>query len=188
MTAFFAKISRGIAFILLFASASYAADLRETFLMGTQFPLTSPVFVANQLIPPLYTADGADISPPLKWGTPPAGTREFFLIVDDPDSPSKEPWVHWVVFGIPNEARELAGNASATNSKIRQGLNSWGAATYRGPAPPPGPAHRYRFRLFALDVMIPVNTPNHFQHLQTLLPGHILGYGELVGLYGRGRR
>ena len=46
--------------------------------------LTSPAFAAGDEIPIRYTCEGDDVSPPLAWSTPPAGTKSLALIVDDP--------------------------------------------------------------------------------------------------------
>jgi len=65
------------------------------------FTLSSSAFQANERIPKKYTGDGEDVSPPLQWKNPPAGTKSFALICDDPDAPRPEPWVHWVIYNIP---------------------------------------------------------------------------------------
>ena len=64
------------------------------------FTITSPAFEHERTIPAKYTCDVEDVSPPLQWSDPPAGTKSFALIVDDPDAPSGT-WVHWVVYNIP---------------------------------------------------------------------------------------
>src|SRR5438309_3343556 len=117
--------------------------------------LRSTAFEQNQAIPPRHGEDGADVSPELIWTDPPAGTRELALIVDDPDAPTPEPWVHWVIGKIPVG---LEGIAEGVHDKPTpafpqgsvQGKNSWGTVGYRGPAPPKGHrVHRYSLRLYA---------------------------------------
>lgn len=68
--------------------------------------LTSPAFVQDGALPVSYSCDGGDVSPALTWTEPPAGTKSFALIMDDPDA-SSTPWVHWVIFNIPASARGL---------------------------------------------------------------------------------
>lgn len=58
----------------------------------------SSAFDPGRPIPDKHTGDGEDVSPPLEWSDLPKGTRELALIVDDPDAPSSEPWVHWVIY------------------------------------------------------------------------------------------
>ena len=62
--------------------------------------LSSSASSDSKPIPLRYTADGVYVSPPLPWQDPPAGTRSFVLIVDDPNAPDpaapKRSWVHWV--------------------------------------------------------------------------------------------
>src|SRR5262245_60605203 len=119
------------------------------------FALSSPVFTDGQPIPAKYTADGDDISPQLEWTPPPGGTKSLALIVDDPDAPSGI-WVHWVLAGISPDRRSLPERVgtdarSGHLSQAVNGKNSFGRSGYGGPSPPPGPAHRYFFKLFALD-------------------------------------
>ena len=126
--------------------------------------VSSSAFAAGQPIPKKYTADGADVSPPLNWSDLPSGTRELALVCDDPDAPRAEPWVHWVIYRIPADQTGLPEHV-APDARLEsppgalQGSNSWTAGRtvgYRGPAPPPGKVHHYRFHLYALDAPLDV--------------------------------
>jgi Raf kinase inhibitor-like YbhB/YbcL family protein len=70
------------------------------------FTLSSPAFADSRKIPPKYTADGENISPPLEWREAPDGTRSYALIVDDPDAPSGV-FRHWAVYNIIGERDRL---------------------------------------------------------------------------------
>lgn len=50
--------------------------------------VTSTAFQAGDALPKDYTADGKNVSPPLAWSGAPATTKEFALILDDPDANS----------------------------------------------------------------------------------------------------
>ncbi|MFP4057271.1 MAG: YbhB/YbcL family Raf kinase inhibitor-like protein [Candidatus Brocadiia bacterium] len=144
--------------------------------------LTSSAFGPGERIPVKYTADGDDVSPPLAWSGVPGSARELALVCDDPDAPAPEPWVHWVLYKIPADRSSLAeGDAGGAV----EGTNSFAESGYRGPAPPPGGVHRYRFRIYPLDQ--PLDLPPGASKAQLLeaMAGHILGEGELVGTYGR---
>src|SRR5215469_16178794 len=115
--------------------------------------LTSPAFQPGTAIPKQYTGDGADRSPPLGWSEPPPGTKGLALICDDPDAP-RGTWVHWVLFNIPADTRELPETVppeKLTRAGARQGTNDFGKLGYGGPLPPPGKPHRYYFKIYALD-------------------------------------
>ncbi len=71
--------------------------------------LTSPAFEEGGMIPSKYTCDGANVSPPLKWTSVPEGTKSFAIICDDPDAPAGT-WVHWVIYNLPANSRELPEN------------------------------------------------------------------------------
>jgi len=105
--------------------------------------LTS-AFANGGEIPRKYTCDGADVSPPLHWTAPPAGTRSFLLEVVDV---SAHRFVHWDARGIPATSRGLAAGQHAP----REGTNGFGSSGWGGPCPPHGPAHTYVFTLQALD-------------------------------------
>src|SRR4051812_43169867 len=117
--------------------------------------LRSPAFAFGDPIPAQYTADGQDLSPPLEWSAPPGGTVELALILEDPDAPGPEPWVHWIIGKVPADAPGLPEGIPPTPTTpegLVQGANSWGSIGYRGPDPPPSRrVHHYHFHLFALD-------------------------------------
>lgn len=69
--------------------------------------ITSTAFAEGQPIPKKYTGEGADVSPPLSWTGLPERTKELVLICDDPDAPTAEPWVHWLIYKIPATATGL---------------------------------------------------------------------------------
>jgi Raf kinase inhibitor-like YbhB/YbcL family protein len=145
----------------------------------------------GDMIPVRHTADGEDISPPLSWSAP-KGTVELALLVDDPDAPRDEPWVHWVVAKIPATAGGLPegfheGKAPAgAPAGLVQGVNSWGTTGYRGPAPPEGHGtHHYHFKVFALDAPLDLPPALDKHALLEAVSGHVLARGELVGLYKR---
>jgi Raf kinase inhibitor-like YbhB/YbcL family protein len=149
--------------------------------------LTSTAFQQGMTIPKQYTGDGADQSPPLRWSEPPSGTKSIALICDDPDAP-RGTWVHWVLFNLPPQTRELEESVPTTatlGNGAKQGKNDFGNIGYCGPAPPKGKPHRYYFKLYALDV--PVELPSGVSKAQLMdaMKGHILAQGQLVGNYGR---
>lgn len=153
----------------------------------------STAFENNGAIPQKFTEDGDDVSPPLAWSGVPQGTRGFALIVDDPDAPSAQPWVHWVIYGIPGDARELAENIPPearleSPAGALQGRNSWNSGRtigYRGPAPPPGGTHHYHFHIYALDAALELKPELDKTALLRAIHGHVVGEGELVGTYKR---
>ena len=115
------------------------------------FQLFSSAFTEGGWIPELYSCQGADISPALEWTNPPAETRSFALIVDDPDAPGG-PWNHWLLYDIPASVRNLT-QAGKLKGVAVSGKNDFGKPGYGGPCPPKGHGpHRYYFKLFALSV------------------------------------
>ncbi len=134
-----------------------------------------------------YTCDGRDVSPPLRWTDLPAGTNGLALIGDDPDAPGGT-WVHWVLYGMKVTARELPEGVPAQDTAVgigRQGLNDFKRVGYGGPCPPRGPAHRYFFKLYALDVEPALPPRNTKAALLKAMEGHVLGQAELMGRYQR---
>ncbi len=150
--------------------------------------VTSTAFDEGATIPKQYTGDGKDASPPLRWSGAPGGTKSFALICDDPDAPRKEPWVHWVLFNLPADTKELPEGVPAKetlSSGAKQGKNDFGKIGYGGPAPPKGKPHRYFFKIYALDTMLDLKEGATKQQLETAVKGHILAQGQLMGKYER---
>ncbi|HEY4681861.1 MAG TPA: YbhB/YbcL family Raf kinase inhibitor-like protein [Candidatus Acidoferrales bacterium] len=149
--------------------------------------LTSTAFQPGATIPEKFTCDGPDVSPALAWADPPAGTHSFALIMDDPDAPVGT-WVHWVLYDLPANTRELAEGVPKQEelpSRARQGRNDFRKIGYGGPCPPSGPAHRYFFKLYALDSKTNLKPGATKAELEKAMKGHILAQAELMGRYQR---
>lgn len=146
--------------------------------------ITSPQFEDGAEIPAKYTCDGEDISPPLQIENIPQGTQSIALIGDDPDAPGGT-WVHWVVFNLPPDVRELKENIPPDEELANgalHGRNSWGRLGYGGPCPPSG-THRYFFKCYALDTRLKQEAGIDKADLLRAMKGHILAEGRLMGTY-----
>ena len=156
------------------------------------FALTSPAFKNDERIPKTYTGEGKDVSPPLAWADPPAGTQSLALICDDPDAP-RGTWDHWLIWNLPADLRQLPEGVPQTETVAdlggaRQGRNSWLTHNigYRGPMPPPGHGtHHYHFALYALGTTLDLKAGADKKTLQKAMQGHVLGEGKLIGTYSR---
>lgn len=159
--------------------------------------LTSPDFSHGRTFPQYGTYEGKNYNPPLKWSGVPEGTRQFALILEDPDAPSNTPWVHWVAYNIPADVREIPSCTSSvvcgeSPENFVDGVNSWPAEGdfypnngYRGPEPPAGPPHRYFFRLYALDAPLDLPAGATADQLRAAMDGHILATAELMATFQR---
>ena len=149
--------------------------------------LTSSAFRQGEKIPSKFTGDGADVSPALAWPVAPFGTRSFALICDDPDAP-RGTWVHWVLFNVPSDQQALEEGVPTTAKLANgalQGTNDFGKIGYGGPAPPPGKPHRYFFKLYALDAVLPLPEGTTKSQLVNAMKGHVVDEGELMGTFQR---
>jgi Raf kinase inhibitor-like YbhB/YbcL family protein len=153
--------------------------------------LRSSAFSQGKPIPRRHTGDGEDVSPALEWSGVPAEAKELALIVDDPDAPTKEPWVHWIIYKIPADTPGLAeGIASGPRltapAGAVQGKNSWNTVGYRGPAPPKGHGvHHYFFKLYALDAAPGLPPGLDKAALLKAIEDHIVAQAEHMGTYSR---
>lgn len=153
--------------------------------------VTSSAFEPGAPIPKKYTEDGQDVSPMIKWVEAPAEAKELALICDDPDAPTPEPWVHWLIYKIPFTVTNLPEGISKVEKPpevpgAMQGKNTWPKTGYNGPAPPKGHGvHHYHFKVYALDATLNVGPGLTKTELLAAMKGHIIGEGELVGTYQR---
>jgi Raf kinase inhibitor-like YbhB/YbcL family protein len=146
--------------------------------------LTSPAFKEGEPIPKQHGYKDKNISPPLKWSDVPNGTKNFALICDDPDAPRRDPWVHWVLFNLPADTRELpaapAGKVDLPGAK--QGTNDFKTPGYGGPSPPSG-THRYYFKLYALDTVLDLKEDATKDQLLQAMKDHVRAQGQLMGKF-----
>jgi Raf kinase inhibitor-like YbhB/YbcL family protein len=150
--------------------------------------ISSDAFSDNGAIPRTYTADGDDIAPPLAIAGVPEGTKSLALVVEDPDAPDPrapraEPFVHWVVYDLPPNTKELSRAPASLPRGAAQGVNGFGKQGYDGPKPPVG-RHRYFFKLYALDTVIRGSGLTR-DDLISRIEGHVLDEAELIGTYKR---
>jgi Raf kinase inhibitor-like YbhB/YbcL family protein len=155
------------------------------------FAITSPAFAPGGEIPATYTCEGADASPRLEWTGAPDGTASFALVVDDPDAPDpaapKMTWVHWVLYNLPPSADHLAEAVAQLPAGTLEGTNDWKRTGYGGPCPPVG-RHRYFFKLYALDTVLPdLKSPTKAE-LETAMRGHVLASAEMIGTYQKTKK
>jgi Raf kinase inhibitor-like YbhB/YbcL family protein len=149
--------------------------------------LESAAFKDGETIPHRYTCLGEDLSPPLHWAVPPAATKSFVMIVDDPDAPVGT-WVHWVIYDIPLDLRGLTEGVPAKDhlpNEAVQGLNDSKRIGYGGPCSPPGKPHRYDFKLYALDRILNLKPRATKAQVLAACKGHVLAEAQLMGRFGR---
>jgi Raf kinase inhibitor-like YbhB/YbcL family protein len=137
-------------------------------------------------MPDRFTGHGDNVSPALEWDDAPEGVRAFALIMDDAESPAGT-WSHWVLYGIPGEARTLP-EAVPSGGRVErigvQGTNDFGAQGYGGPSPPFERTHRYVFRLYALGDAVTLPPGLRRADLFAALHGRVIAHAELSVRYG----
>jgi Raf kinase inhibitor-like protein, YbhB/YbcL family len=163
----------GASAILLAAMASFAAG-------GAKMKVTSSAFQQGANIPSKFSCDGSNASPPLQISDVPAEAKSLVLIVDDPDAPSGL-FTHWAVWNISPQTRAIAEGSAP---KGVHGTNDFGKSGYGSPCPPSG-AHRYYFKIFALDRDLDLPVGAKRGQLDAAMKGHVVGQGELMGRYSR---
>jgi Raf kinase inhibitor-like YbhB/YbcL family protein len=171
---------------LMLSSGVFSEDQTMT------LTVSSPAFGHNGSIPRKYTCEGDDLAPPLAWSGVPDGAKSLALVVDDPDAPDpaapKMTWVHWVLYDIPPSATGLPENveSAALPKGTLPGANDWKRTGYGGPCPPIG-RHRYFFKLYALDTVLPDLKSPPKAVLEKAMKGHVLAEAQLVGTYQKGK-
>jgi len=152
----------------------------------TTIEVTSSAFEEGQMIPAKYTADGEDISPPLRWEGVPEGAESIALISDDPDAPMGT-WVHWVIYNMPPDTTSLPEDVPPDETLENGGIHGttdFRSIGYGGPAPPSG-THRYYFKVYALDTMLDLPPGATKGQVEKAMKRHILAQGLLMGKYKR---
>jgi Raf kinase inhibitor-like YbhB/YbcL family protein len=181
--------------IMLFAAQAQSAA-HDAPTGKTHFALSSPDIanggkISEEQVFNAFGCNGHNVSPALSWSNAPAGTKSFALLVHDPDAPTGSGWWHWVVYNIPASTTSLPADAGDPKKNLIpggavQGRTDFGTPGYGGPCPPPGKAHHYHFRLYALKVPkldLPADATAAFIGFN--VKANSLGETEILGLYGR---
>ena len=144
--------------------------------------LTSPAFDDGAQIPEKYGYTEANVNPPLRIEGVPEGAESLALVVDDPDArePAGKVWDHWVVWNVPPDRTDIPEGWKPTDAV--EGTNDFGGVGYGGPNPP-DKAHRYRFKLFALDATLDLPQATDAAALGEAMDGHVLAGTQLDGTY-----
>ncbi len=141
--------------------------------------ITSTAFASGEAIPAKYTFDGENVRPPLRFEGVPGNAKSLVVIMEDLDSPIG-PFTHWVLWNLPPDTEEIGEDSMP--AKAETGINGFGEVRYSGPCPPSG-RHRYRFRLFALDIELEATTPDRRDQIEGEMEGDVLAEATLTGLY-----
>jgi Raf kinase inhibitor-like YbhB/YbcL family protein len=143
-------------------------------------------------MPVQFSCAGDGISPQIEWTPGPEGTQSYALIATDWDAPSPNfrllMVTHWILFNIPADVREIpqaVGNDQLSAEGIVSGAAMDGSLGYLPPCPPLG-QHQYQFRVYAVDVDTIQPESNSRSDVLAALQGHVLAYGELIGLRAAG--
>ncbi len=169
--------------VMFLASSAYGGE-------AVSFSVHSPGFAHMGAIPAKYTCEGGDVSPALTFAGAPEGAKSLALIVDDPDAPDpaapRMTWVHWVLYNLPPDTAGLDEAVTSLPAGTREGTNDWRRTGYGGPCPPIG-RHRYFFKFYALDTVLPdLHEPTKAE-LEKAMQGHVLTHSELIGTYQKGQ-
>ncbi len=152
----------------------------------------SPDFSNQGSIPRRFTCEGEDLSPALQWSEVPREAASLVLIVDDPDAPDPRAprmvWVHWILYNMPSASTGLQQGVRSSQlpAGTLGGVNDWKKSGYGGPCPPIG-RHRYFFKLYALDSVLPDLGEPKKSRLEQAMKNRIVDQAELVGTYEKER-
>jgi Raf kinase inhibitor-like YbhB/YbcL family protein len=185
-----------ILLIAAVAMAAYTESVRRTDdayhrTLPKSLQFTSNSFEDGQEMPAELSCRGTGGSPHIRWRGV-EGARSYVLIVMDWDAPSPKlrlfSVVHWILYNIPAGVTEILAKvtpAELQEHNVAVGLNVTGVPEYAPPCPPFG-QHRYVFRIYALDVERIEPVADSRADVMRAMDGHIVAYGELVGLQSAG--
>jgi len=141
--------------------------------------ITSQAFIDGGKIPDKYTKYGENRIPPIHFEDIPTSARSLALIVDDPDAPQGT-FNHWLLFNLDPRTKEIKEDSVPVMAT--QGRNDFGEVEYGGPKPPSG-EHRYFFKAYALDTVLPLSRGAKRPELEREMKDHIVESATLMGKY-----
>ena len=143
--------------------------------------ISSSIFEDNGNIPGKYTCDGSNVNPPLKIENVPPETKSLVLILDDRDAP-KGAYIHWILWNIRPDTKEIKENSVPEGAV--QGITDFKKRKYGGPCPP-SRAHRYIFKICALDTRLDLNPDSTKKDVEKAMKGHVIAEAQMTGRFKR---
>ncbi len=184
-----------VAAIIAVAAVAAAAILLSG--RGRGYPVrvevSTPAIGVDGFFSQRYTCDGEDLSPELRvrLSGDVGRIRSLVVVMVDPDAPGGT-FIHWVLYDVPVSSPTIVIPEGLPRKPMvegvgLQGRNSFGWIGYGGPCPPRGSKpHHYIIRVYALDtVSLGLPPGASYGEVMKALKGHVLGVGEVVGLYKR---
>jgi len=168
-----------IMFFLQVFLFSYA--MGQTVAKIEELKISSPAFENGGKIPKKYTCDGENVNPFLKIENAPSNAKSLALVFDDIDAP-RGTYVHWILWNLAPDVKEVKENSVPEGAV--QGLNDFKKRNYGGPCPP-GRAHKYVFKIYALDTLLNLNPNGTKKDLEKVMESHVISRAQLTGLYKR---
>jgi len=141
--------------------------------------ISSQAFTDGGKIPDKYSKYGENKITTLHIDDITERDRSLALIVYDPDAPSGT-FNHWLLFNVDPRTRDIKEDCVPVMAT--QGRNDYGEVEYGGPRPPSG-EHRYFFKAFALDTVLPLSRGTTRPQLEREMQNHILESASLMGKY-----
>jgi Raf kinase inhibitor-like YbhB/YbcL family protein len=157
-------------------------------ILETGVTVICPVQEADGRLPDRHSAYHDNISPPLEWTNVP-DVKAWAIIVEDPDAPQAQPFVHWMIWNLRPELTRLPeglGNEPrlVTPQGAIQGRNGMHGYGWFGPRPPAGHGvHHYYFQVFALNDLLEMGPDTPLVELLNALKARTLAKGEMAATY-----
>lgn len=167
-----------LAFGGIYYYASNGLGIKKSVLSKATINISSQEFSKGGVIPLRFTCEGDNVNPSVILDRVPADAKSLVLIVDDPDG-GQIPFNHWLVFNIDPKITNIEEN-KIPNALL--GTNDFGELNYMGPCPQNG-KHKYYFRVYALDIILPNKEGVSRSELDSLMVGHIMASGTTYGTY-----
>ncbi len=180
--------------IVLSVTAANAREADTTYhaTLNRSIQVSSKDFQDRGEMPVQFSCRGAGTSPHIAWTGGPENVQSYVLLATDWDAPSPILPLfavpHWVVYNIPKGFMEIPQDSTPeklARFDILVGAGIGGTREYIPPCPPLG-QHEYEFRIYALDVPTIAPATNDKAGVLSAIEGHVLGYGELIGLFSAG--
>jgi hypothetical protein len=146
--------------------------------------IESNAFPDGGVVPDKFSFRGGNTQPDFKISNAPENTQSFAIIFHDIDvaiGGNTDDVLHWVVWNIPGNTKQIAEGKLPEGSVNGKGIRS---NEYMGPGAPPGPRyHHYVFEFYALSAKLDLPTTAGRAELLEAMKGKVLAKAAYVGRF-----